>query len=185
MNEIPFVALDRSEFEKLFRAHFKSMVFYAQRYVKDLDASREIVQESFISLWERRDNINAAGLVRSYLSTSVHNKCLNYLREHKKFNKNLLAVENLINEPAELDDPMIHEETATLVQKAIDELPEKCREVFLLSRFEHKKYQEIADQLGISVKTVEAQMSKALQHMKARLGDHLGLMLLIWMISLN
>lgn len=161
------------------------MVFYAQKYVKDLDSAREIAQEAFIALWERREQIDVSKTVKSYLGSIVHNRSLNYLRENKKFDRNLLAVEHLSDRFVEISDRMSAEETETKIYAAIDELPEKCREIFKMSRFEHLKYQEIADKLGISVKTVEAQMSKALQHMKARLAEYLMLLLILWISGMN
>lgn len=180
-----FPVLDKALFEKLFKEHFKDMVFYAQKYVKDLDSAREIAQEAFIALWERREQIDVSKTVKSYLGSIVHNRSLNYLRENKKFDRNLLAVEHLSDRFVEISDRMSAEETETKIYAAIDELPEKCREIFKMSRFEHLKYQEIADKLGISVKTVEAQMSKALQHMKARLAEYLMLLLILWISGMN
>jgi RNA polymerase sigma-70 factor (ECF subfamily) len=185
VNDIPFKAMEKSDFEKLFKEHFKDMVFYALRYVKDHDTAREIVQEAFMALWEKRESIDAARVVRSYLGSSVHNKCLNYLRENKKFDRSLLTLEKLSDRPDDIADELSHTETSEKVYAAIEELPEKCREIFKLSRFEHLKYQEIADRLGISVKTVEAQMSKALQHMKARLSAYLEVLLIILFINMN
>lgn len=161
------------------------MVFYAQQYIKDLDTAREIAQEAFIALWEKREQIDMNRSVRSYLSSSIHNKCLNVLREQKKFDRSLLAFEGLSEKAADVAFSGEHRETEALISAAIEELPEKCREIFRLSRFENLKYQQIADQLGISVKTVEAQMSKALQHMRARLADHLPALLILCLYHLN
>lgn len=175
---------DKDQFEQLFRAEFKGLCFFAQKYVKDFDAAREIVQDSFISLWEKRATIDAARPVKSYLTTVIHNKCHNYLRDNRKFDTNLLQTEHLLElEETTETDILVTQELHREIQTAIDELPEKCREVFLLNRYENLKYQEIADKLGISVKTVEAQMSKALQHMRVRLAGYLlllaGLLLLL------
>jgi RNA polymerase sigma-70 factor (ECF subfamily) len=185
LTENSFTALDKSTFEILFKEHFRSLVFYAQRYVKDFDTAREITQEAFIALWEKRESIDRDRTVRAYLSSSIHNKCLNHLRENKKFDRSLLTYEKLSLEPADVTDAMVSNEIRTAIEAAIEELPEKCREVFRLSRFEHMKYQEIAGHLGISVKTVEAQMSKALLHMKNRLAGYFELLLIIWYFYLN
>lgn len=171
---------DKENFEQLFRAEFKGLCFLAQKYVKDFEAAREIVQDSFISLWEKRATIDTGRPVKSYLSTVIHNKCHNYLRDNRKFDTNLLQIENLL----ELSDDsgtdiMVEKELHQSIRMAIDELPEKCREIFLLNRYENLKYQQIADKLGISVKTVEAQMSKALRHMRIRLAGYMTLVLLL------
>jgi RNA polymerase sigma-70 factor (ECF subfamily) len=173
--------LDREEFEKLFRANFKGLCFFAQKYVKDFETAREIVQDSFISLWEKRDTIDASRPVKSYLTTVIHNKCHNYLCDNRKFNHKLLEIENLleIRDDAS-NDLLVAKELKLAIHEAIEELPEKCREVFLLNRYENLKYKEIAVKLGISVKTVETQMSKALQHLRIRLAEYMVLILAIF-----
>ena len=175
---------DKENFEKLFRAEFKGLCFFAQKYVKDFDAAREIVQDSFISLWEKRATIDASRPVKSYLTTAIHNKCHNYLRDNRKFDTNLLQIENLFElSDGSGTDVLVEKELHQSIKLAIDELPEKCREVFLLNRYENLKYQQIADQLGISVKTVEAQMSKALRHMRIKLAGYMTLVLLLIAIA--
>jgi len=171
--------LDKKDFEALFRNEFKGMTLFAMRYVKDFDTAREIVQESFLGLWEKRMQINPEREVKSYLSTSVRNRSLNYLRDHNKFDRELLALEGLSQDTATESNPGIEfSELRGRIDQAVDELPEKCREVFLLNRNEQLKYQEIAEMLGISVKTVEAQISKALEHLRKRLKDYLTILIL-------
>jgi RNA polymerase sigma-70 factor (ECF subfamily) len=112
--------------------------------------------------------------VKSYLSTTVRNKCLNYLRDHKKYSSDLLALENLSHEAIyDQPDKLVETDLRDQIFRAIEELPEKCREIFKLSRIRNMKYQQIADELQISVKTVETQMSRALQHMRTRLSEYL------------
>jgi RNA polymerase sigma-70 factor, ECF subfamily len=158
----------------LFKSHFAGMCFFAQKYVKDFETAREITQAAFISLWEKRENIDMEKPVRSYLTTVIHNKCTNYLRDNRKFDKYILDIENLLDVP-EYDgaDSMVENELKLKIDLSIAELPEKCREIFILNRYENLKYQEIADKLEISVKTVETQMSKALQHMRIRLAEYI------------
>ena len=150
------------------------MCFFAQKYVKDFETAREITQAAFISLWEKRDSIDMEKPVKSYLTKVIHNKCTNYLRDNRKFDQNILDIENLLEVP-EYDgaDSMVEAELKLRIDLSIAELPEKCREIFVLNRYENLKYQEIADKLQISVKTVESQMSKALQHMRIRLAEYI------------
>lgn len=164
----------------LFKEHFKPLCFLAQRYVKDLDMAREIVQESFMSLWTKRDTIDISKPVKPYLSTSVHNKCLNYLRDSKKFDKDLMITENLVTEAGgDMTDVLVVKDISKKIDEAIAELPEKCREIFIMSRYDHLKYHEIAQKLDISQKTVEAQMSKALQHMRVRLAEYIPILMIL------
>jgi len=158
----------------LFRSHFAGMCFFAQKYVKDFETAREITQAAFITLWEKRETIDMDRPVKSYLAMVIQNKCTNYLRDNRKFDQNILHIENLLEVP-EYDgaDSMVESELKARIDSSIAELPEKCREIFVLNRYENLKYQEIADKLQISVKTVETQMSKALQHMRIRLAEYL------------
>jgi RNA polymerase sigma-70 factor, ECF subfamily len=175
--------LDEHALESLFREHFTGLCTFAAGYVKDDEAAKEIVQDAFVNLWEKRQSIDLSKPVRSYLSTSVRNRCLNYLRDNKKFSSDLLALENLSYESVyDQPDKLVEADISNQISLAIDELPEKCREIFMLSRNHHLKYQQIAGKLNISVKTVETQMSKALQHMRHRLAEYLPA--LIFFISL-
>ena len=151
------------------------MCFFAQKYVKDYETAREITQSAFISLWEKRESIDMERPVKSYLAMVIHNKCTNHLRDNRKFDQNILNIENLLEVP-EYDgaDSMVEKELKLKIDLSIAELPEKCREIFVMNRYENFKYQEIADKLQISVKTVETQMSKALQHMRIRLAEYIS-----------
>jgi len=166
------MALDEAGFEILFKKNFKDLCRFASRYIKDTETAKEIVQDSFVSLWEKRENLDINLQLRSYLMTSVKNKCLNYIRDNKKF-IGLPEMENYDFESANYDylEP---DELNTKIETAISELPQKCREIFTMSRYENLKYQEIADKLFISVKTVEAQVSKALQHMRNKLSEYIN-----------
>lgn len=174
--------LNREIFEMIFRNEFKALCYLAQKVVKDQEAASEIVQEAFVNLWEKRNSIDLDRNIRAYLATGIYNRSLNWLRDNRKFNVSLLELENL-SDSAGLEsvdnDQLAEAELHDLIQKSISELPEKCREVFVLSRYENMKYKEIADQLGISVKTVEAQMSKALQHLRLRLADYIRIIILV------
>jgi RNA polymerase sigma-70 factor (ECF subfamily) len=182
---IPLNHLDEPALETLFRDHFTGLCLFAAGYVKDDETAKEIVQDAFVNLWEKRHTIDLSKPVKSYLSTTVRNKCLNHLRDHKKFSSDLLALENLSNETLyDQPDKLVESDLSGQISRAIGELPEKCREVFLLSRNRNLRYQEIADELRISVKTVETQMSKALQHMRVRLAEYLPVIFLATALSL-
>lgn len=156
------------------------------RFVKDIDTSRELVQESFLQLWEKRETIEPDKSVRSYLYTTVHNRCLNHLRNNNKFSAELLETESLsVTSVAETHHRIETAELQAKINAAIDKMPEKCREIFVMNRFENLKYNDIAQKLSLSVKTVEAQMSKALQIMRTHLTDYLSLLLLIFLKIFN
>ncbi len=115
--------------------------------------------------------------VKSYLTMIIHNKCNNYLRDNRKFDPFILNLENLLDVPEhDGSDNLVADELRVKIDSAISELPEKCRDIFVMNRYENLKYQEIAVKLQISVKTVESQMSKALQHMRIRLAEYITLL---------
>lgn len=181
MPMVVYREFDEQMLESLFREHFVSLCRFAHLYVKDFESAREIVQDAFVALWEKRSAIDPGKNIPAYLSTTVRNRCLNHLRDHKKFSDRLLSLEN---PPADcMDytrDRLVEAELKQHIDAAISDLPEKCREIFLLNRHDHLKYQEIADKLHISVKTVETQMSRALQHLRSRLAEFLTI--LLWII---
>jgi RNA polymerase sigma-70 factor (ECF subfamily) len=176
----------KKKFEALFREHFTGLCYFARKYTGDLDSAREIVHTVFIRVWENRSEFDWDKPVKSYLFTSVYNRSMNFIRDNKKFlNHEDAYHQNLVIDESAYSD---HLETAELeenIRKALLKLPDKCREVFELSRFEGKKYTEIAAHLNISVKTVETQMSKALHILKTELKDYLAIMLILLLKNMN
>ena len=173
------IKLDKRTFEELFRSFFPSLVLFAQKYVPDQDTAKDIVHNVFINLWEKRQQVDTDSPLKSYLFTSVHNRCLNYIRDQKKFDKDETRFQRL--DSTEFSDGVDRLEEQELEQRifdALQALPEKCREIFNMNRFEGLKYAEIAQKLGISVKTVETQMSKALKILREKLIDYLGMIIL-------
>jgi RNA polymerase sigma-70 factor (ECF subfamily) len=168
-------------FEKIFKEYFKPLSYYAVKLVRDQDSAKEIVHTVFISLWDKRDTISLDQPIRSYLYTAVHNRCLNFLRDRSKFiGEDAGDLEFLSGLAAPEESQIEHSETESRINDAINRLPEKCRRIFKMNRFEEKKYSEIADELNISVKTVEGQISKALRILRDELKDYL--ILLLWFI---
>ncbi|MBN1949919.1 MAG: RNA polymerase sigma-70 factor [Bacteroidales bacterium] len=167
-------------YEQLFRTYYTALCYFAQKYIPDLDTCKEIVHNVFVNIWEKREEFDFEKPAKSYLFTAVYNRCLNHIRNQKKFVNELTDSEKPSAEVPSIDQD--HLEAAELEAKiwdTINLLPEKCREVFILNRFEGKKYGEIAEQLGISVKTVEAQMSKALRTLREHLQEYITIMLFI------
>ncbi len=174
--------LDRGGFEALFREYFPPLISFAMKFLPDEDDAREVVHQVFINLWERREEVDLSIPIKSYLFTSVHNRSLNVIRNRKKFSDGEV--------PDVAGDWDVEKEIETMeleekIGEAVDSLPEKCREIFLLNRYEGLRYQEIADQLGISVKTVENQMSKALKILREKLLRYLTILMWLIVHSIN
>nr|WP_202406100.1 RNA polymerase sigma-70 factor [Hufsiella ginkgonis] len=153
---------------------------YAQVIVRDAIIAEEIVQQLFLRLWEKRRHVNVQGPIRAYLYKCVYNDSLNHLKHEKvraRFEDHTQY--SMKNEAEEASGKLEASELQQKISEALNELPEQCRTIFQLSRFEELKYREIADFLGISVKTVENQMGKALRLMRLKLADFLPLIALI------
>jgi RNA polymerase sigma-70 factor (ECF subfamily) len=161
------------KFETLFKDHFSSLCGFAMKYVRDSDEAKGIVHEVFVGFWEKFESLPSDTNYRSYLYTSVRNRCLNYIRDRKKHvmldvvREHEFATENTETETEEL---------SKAIDAGIESLPEKCREIFELNRIEGLKYAQIAEKLGISIKTVEAQMSKALSVLRGHLKEFLTIL---------
>ena len=158
-------------FEGLYRDYFTRTLFFAQQYLPDPEEAREIAQETFVTLWEKRTEI------RPDLS-----KCLNVLRKkiaEQKYSDSLTARETMANYSALSDetfDTVQMQELEQLIGQALSELPEKTRIIYKMSRDQEMTYEEIAQEIDLSVKSVEYHMTKALAHMRHKLKDYLILL---------
>jgi len=162
-----------AEFEKVFKSNFKNLHAYAQTIVHDDVMAEEMVQNVFCRLWEKREQIHIRESVGAYLYRSVYHESLNYLKHLKVRDAYQTYV---IRQMADTNNAAYEIELSELEDRldiALQELPEKCRTIFQMSRFEELKYQEIADKLEIPVKTVENQMGKALKLLRLKLVDFL------------
>jgi len=163
---------DKQEFEKLFRSSYVSLVRYAKTLLRDHDAAEEIVQELFFRLWQDRQNLRVESSLNGYLFRSVHNRSLHYIEHQKvvsRYAGEVAAAAELTSEP--VTEAIYYSELQTRVARVLDRLPERCRVIFRMSRFEGLKYNEIADKLAVSLKTVEADMGKALREFRKALAE--------------
>lgn len=170
---------DEAAFEQVFKTHFKRLHAYAFTILKDEVEAEEMVQQVFFKIWERNENLSLTGSVTAYLYRAVHNESLNYIKHQKvKSDHKLHIAYSMKNEVEHPGKKILASEMEKKIHEALNELPEQCRTIFQMSRFDELKYREIADKLGISVKTVENQMGKALKLLRAKLVDFLILVFL-------
>lgn len=174
----------KAEFEIIFRQYYEGLCRYARTWIQDSDESEEIVQNVFVKLWEKRDKIQIDTSLKSYLYKSVYHASLNLIK-HKKVKEEYLHMNDRQEKHSEILSNHAIKELEGRIEKALLELPEQCRLIFSMSRFQELKYREIADILNISVKTVENQMGKALKLMRHNLADFLGLLLIIIHFIIN
>jgi RNA polymerase sigma-70 factor, ECF subfamily len=170
---------DEAAFEQVFKTNYKNLHAYAFTMLKDDAMADEMVQNVFFKLWERAENLTIAGAVEAYLYRAVHNESLNYLKHLKVRKEHQLYVSHRMKGETETEaKKMRAKELESRINQALNDLPEQCRTIFQLSRFEELRYRDIADRLNISVKTVENQMGKALRILRTKLVDFLVLILL-------
>ena len=171
---------DESAFERVFKTYFKNLHAYAFTILKDEAEAEEMVQQVFFKLWDRADRLSLSGSIAAYLYRAVHNESLNLLKHRKVRAEHQLHVVHTMKDRADnAPGKMMSKELETKFQAALNDLPEQCRTIFQLSRFEEMKYREIADKLDISVKTVENQMGKALKILRLKLVEFLSLLIFI------
>jgi RNA polymerase sigma-70 factor (ECF subfamily) len=174
--------LTKDQFESCFRTYYKQLVVFAYKMVYRQDVAEDMVQQVFLSVWEHLEQLDVDKGILSYLYQSTRNRCINHLNSAHQSNTTHVdepVGDHLVTTERTLET----KELLKQIKTAIQELPEKCREVFLLSREQGLTYKEIAATLDISVKTVENQMGKALKHLYARLGSRLEILLIIFFLS--
>jgi RNA polymerase sigma-70 factor (ECF subfamily) len=163
---------DIKQFESLFRSSYVSLVRYAKTLIKDHDSAEEMVQDLFFKIWQDKEKLNIESSLNGYLFRSVHNKCLHFI-EHKKVVERY-AEEMSFRQPDKQESPsdiLQYRELQARISRILERLPERCGQVFYLSRFEGLKYTEIAEKLSVSVKTVEANMGRALKEFRNELTE--------------
>lgn len=168
---------DLNEFEKLFKLYYPLLCFYALKFVQDTDLAKEIVQDLFCKIWEDRERLNIHTSFKAYLYRSTYLNCLQYLR---KRNSKKQYEEHVKNKSANyhVNKEIEEKEIQIIIQETLLSLPDRCSIIFKMSRFDGFKYQEIADKLSISIKTVESNMGKALKEFRKNLKDYLSIIVL-------
>lgn len=149
--------------ENLFRYHYRPLCIFALHYLKDIDASEDVVQEAFGVLWEKLSAGEKVVNQKGYLYSVVKNRSLDILRK-RGGGKGTISLDGSVGD---IEEPTVEDaEVEARLWTAIDTLPEKCREIFLMSKRDGLKQEEIASELGISLQTVKNQVSKALKILK-------------------
>lgn len=177
-----WVSDEANFFERMYRDYFTRTLFFARQYLSDPEEARDIAQETFLTLWEKRAEIRPDLSIQAFILTITRHKCLNALRKkiaEQKYSDSLTARETMADYSALADDTfdtVQMQELERLIGQALSELPEKTRTIHTMSRDQEMTYEEIAQKIGLSVKSVEYHMSKALAHMRNKLKDYLILL---------
>jgi RNA polymerase sigma-70 factor (ECF subfamily) len=161
---------DTGQFESLFRSSYTSLVRYAKRIIKDHDTAEEIVQDLFFRLWQDKEKIKIESSLNGYLFRAVHNRCLHWIEHNRIVVKHAQEMAhkqtNNVENPSEI---IQYKELQSKIAAILERLPERCGRIFCMNRFEGLKYAEIAVKLEVSVKTVEADMGRALREFRKAL----------------
>ncbi len=165
---------DSNAFSEIFSAYYQDLVLFAFSFTKEMASAEEIIQETFIKLWEDRETLDVKRSLKSILLKSVQNRCIDWYRHKKIMNNycdyvlvNKLLIEN------NTDNYLLCSELNGLIRSALKKMPEKYREAYEMNRNDGLKYQEIAESLSVSVRTVEDRISRALEFLRKELIDFL------------
>ncbi len=168
---------DRGALRAIFDQQYDSVCRVIFRFVHDPGLSEDLAQEVFVRFWEKRSTITVDSNLPAYLRRMATNEALAHLRKKTRYQADELPIHLPGHQSAPADEQFQAQELSERITQAVDSLPPRCRTVFQLSRFEEKTYQEIANELEISIKTVENQMGKALRVLREKLGDYLTIFL--------
>jgi RNA polymerase sigma-70 factor (family 1) len=165
---------DPNSFSDIFSAYYKDLVFFAYSFTHELPGAEDIVQDTFVKLWEDHEKLNITVSLKSILLKAIHNKCIDWHRHRKTVDNHCSYIINYAPlYEYNTDNYLLRSEMEEMIEKTLAKLPEKVRESYKLHRFEGLKYQEIAVLLNISIRTVEVRISKALALLRKSLVDFL------------
>jgi RNA polymerase sigma-70 factor (ECF subfamily) len=172
-----------SAYELLFKEYYKVLVIFATKYLKDVEASKELVQELFVHIYERRENLDINSSLKSYLFRSVHNRSINYINSRKireKYAEHYSQTADIKQNTLEQDVNASELENA--LHTAINQLPPRCKVIFKMNRFDGLSNNEIAEKLTLSKRTVETQISKALKILRVKLEPYMAASCMVAML---
>ena len=184
---------DEQAFRYLYDHHYVLLCRFANQLLNDPSLAEEVVDDVIFNLWEHRKELEITNSIRAYLMRAVRNRCLNELQSANRRTilhfssfltpENLEIIDLLFVEESHPLGCLLEHELEQEITRCIDELPNECRTVFKKSRFEHKKYEEIATELGISINTVKYHIKNALAILQKRLNNYLQLLLLCFFVG--
>jgi len=164
---------DIHQFEVLFKNYYEKLCQFAMVYLKNLEQAEGVIQDTFYNIWKNKKTLNIKTSLKAYLYTAVKNNCLQEIRKHNldiKYENYYKS--HYVNDSVSPVDELNAKELSKVINKTLNALPDRCRVIFKMSRYEGLKYHEIAEKLSISIKTVEANMGKALRQFRSNLKEY-------------
>lgn len=166
---------DQVSFSIIFSNYYSDLVHFAFHFIHDLNESQEIVQDVFLKIWENRHHLDIDISLKSYLLKSVQNRCIDYSRHYNiKQHYSSAILENHFDSTRDTEDYLMHSELEEKLYSALQRVPAEFSEPFTMSRFEGMNYAKIAQKLGVSIRTIEVRIAKALLLLKKELKDFLS-----------
>ncbi len=178
------VKRDKVVFDYIFNLYYSSLCAFSMQYIKDRDAVEDLVQDFFVLVWMEAPRLNITSSLKSYLFAGIKNRCLDFqkhLKVTKKHKDFILFTSD--NQDNSSDHYIVESELRHSIEQSLRKLPPRCREIFELSRHKGLSNQEISDQLGITKRTVELQISNSLKILRKELAEFLPLWLIAWLIG--
>ena len=181
-----YTSINKCNFEEIYLKYFPRLLRFAREYVLAEEDAENIIQDVFTTLWERRDDLKIHINLASYLFVLIKNRCIDHLRKKKyaetgkkQMQESFVYEQQMKLYSLEALDHVLFSDNdiEQIITRAIDSLPPKCREIFVLNKIDGKKYRKIAEELHISVSTVENQMSIALRKLREQLKDYMPVFL--------
>jgi len=158
-----------SAYEQLFKEYYKPLSVFASGYLEDLESGKETVQDLFVYLYEKRKTLVITTSIKSYLYQSVRNRCLNQIKHQQVRKMHQDRMKPDMQESENLEDKIRETELEHMVSKVVDQLPPQCKRIFIMSRVSGRSNRELAEQLEITKRTVETQISNALKVLREKL----------------
>lgn len=158
---------DEQAYKFIFDEYYAPLTAFANKYLRDLDVSKEISQNAFVKIFEKRESIEISKNFKAYLYQIVYNDCISYIRNQKRKESHIDEIKNLYEHSVDYEQLVHQTEEEYKLYQLIEQLPPQCKAIFKLSRFENRKNSEIAEELKISIRTVETQISKAIKYLKS------------------
>ncbi len=168
---------DSDSFRGLFFEYAKSLIYFSNRIVNDFDEAENIVQEVFVSIWQNRENLDPSQKIKTYLFVAVKNRSLKFIRHENVKHDSFETLQEIYQTYNNADSETNYNELKSAIDIAINKLPEKCRIIFEMNRYDKLSYKEIAKVLDISVKTVETQMGRALKSLRQQLTNFISILI--------
>lgn len=161
------------DFDEIYLIYYPRLFLFALKLTGSREESEEIIQDVFIRLWQKEGLLEIKYSIRAYLFRAVHNACFDYLKKQKNQRKITYADFTNVDKFFDFQDPILLEELELAIKKSIDMLPNQCKKVFMMHRYEDLSYRKIAHNLNISIKTVETQISRAIKSLRKSMIEYL------------